>query len=130
MGSLCRDEKCRERPQRVLRAFLEREGIAYIDYLPLMRFYAEHRRHCFLDPERDLYWRLDGHWSPRGNHLVGLLLTRFLVREGLLEVPDPSRTLEKIEEELLREFGKLPPEELWREAIYIPKGKEARDGGD
>ena len=90
MYSLCKTKECWEKPQKLLRTFLEEKGIPYLDYLPLFRFYADHRKKCFLDPKRDFYWKIDGHWSPRGNHLAGLLLARFLVKEGLIPIPQKA----------------------------------------
>ncbi len=108
------------RPQRILRKFLEQEGIAYIDYLPLLRFYADYRKKDFLNPERDLYWTFDGHWSVKGNRLIGLLLTRFLVKENIIELHNKKEILARIDNFLKSNFGKVPPEDVWKNSIYVP----------
>jgi hypothetical protein len=50
-----------EKPQRHFRAFLDRQEIAFLDLLPLLR------------PRRDeapLYYRFDAHWTPLGHALA------------------------------------------------------------
>ncbi len=120
MYSLCKNEECYLRPQRLLRKFLEKEKVAYIDYLPLFRFYANHDNTCFLDPKTDLYWRIDWHWNKKGNILAGLLLSYFLLKEGFINVNKSDLVIKKIKNALIREFGKFPPEHIWKEAVYIP----------
>lgn len=121
MISLVKTDEDLTEPQKIVRSFLEKESIPYIDFLPLFRFYADHGQKCFLDNKKDLYWSIDGHWNIKGNHLAGLLLGRFLIKEGLIEVQNKDEILYKIENNLKTEFGKLPPDDLWQLAIYIPK---------
>ena len=89
-----------ERPNKVLRRFLTQEGIPYIDLLPLFRNYADHKPGKFLDSEKDLYWRANSHFNIRGNHLAGLLVSRYIIENNLVEVKDKQRRLENINHDL------------------------------
>ena len=68
-----------ERPNRILGGFLKAQGIDYLDLLPLMRTYADQQPRPSLNPDRDLYWQHNSHWSIRGEHLVGLLVSRYIL---------------------------------------------------
>lgn len=89
-----------ERPNRVLGRFLKAQGIDYLDLLPLMRTYADPTPRSSLNPDRDLYWRYNSHWSIRGEHLAGLLVSRYLLEHRLVQVPDGEAKLKNIEEKL------------------------------
>jgi len=92
-----------ERPNRILGGFLTAQGIDYLDLLPLMRTYADKTPRPTLNPDKDLYWRQNSHWSIRGEHLVGLLVSRHILERRLVQVPDTPEKLRYIEEKL-REF--------------------------
>ena len=53
-----------------------------------------------LDPERDLYWKKDGHWSVKGNHLAGLLVADYMIEKNLIEVPEKDQRLKEIKAQL------------------------------
>jgi len=89
-----------ERPNKVLRRFLTQEGIPYIDLLPLFRTYADHQHRKFLNSEKDLYWRANSHFNIKGNHLAGLLVSRYIIENNLVEVKDKQRRLENINNNL------------------------------
>jgi hypothetical protein len=89
-----------ERPNRVLARFLKTQGIDYIDLLPLMRSYADETPRPTLNPEKDLYWQHNSHWSVRGEHLVGLLVSQFILEHNLVQVPDREARLRDIEARL------------------------------
>jgi hypothetical protein len=89
-----------DRPNRVLTRFLKAEHIDYIDLLPLMRAYADQRPRPVLNPEQDLYWRHNSHWSIKGEHLVALLVSRFILEHNLVQVPDREARLKHIAERL------------------------------
>jgi hypothetical protein len=89
-----------ERPNKVVERFLSAQGIDYLDLLPLMRAYADQTPRPFLNPDRDLYWRHNSHWSIRGEHLVGLLVSRYILEHHLVAVPDQAAKLRHIEEKL------------------------------
>jgi hypothetical protein len=89
-----------ERPNQILGRFLKAQGIDYLDLLPLMRTYADQQPRPFLNPDRDLYWRYNSHWSIRGEHLAGLLVSRHILEHRLVEVPDGATRLNNIIEKL------------------------------
>lgn len=89
-----------ERPNRVLARFLKAQGIDYIDLLPLMRTYADETPRPTLNPESDLYWQHNSHWSIKGEHLVGLLVSRYILEHNLVQVPDREVRLKNIAEKL------------------------------
>ncbi len=89
-----------ERPNRTLGVFLKAQGIDYLDLLPLMRTYADERPRPSLNPDRDLYWQHNSHWSIRGEHLAGLLVSRYILEHRLVQVPDIEEKLKQIEAKL------------------------------
>ena len=89
-----------ERPNKILARFLQAQGMEYIDLLPLMRTYADQKPRPSLNPDRDLYWQHNSHWSIRGEHLVGLLVSRSILERRLVPVPDREARLKNVEEQL------------------------------
>jgi hypothetical protein len=89
-----------ERPNRILGRFLQAQGIDYLDLLPLMRTYADLRPRPSLNPDQDLYWQQNSHWSIRGERLVGLLVSRYILEHGLVQVPDEAARLKAVEAKL------------------------------
>jgi hypothetical protein len=89
-----------QRPNRILTQFLRSRGINYIDLLPLMKPYADETPRPALNPEKDLYWRHNSHWSIRGEHLVGLLVSRYILEHNLVRVPERKARLKNIETKL------------------------------
>ena len=89
-----------ERPNRILGGFLKAQGIDYLDLLPLMRSYADLTPRPSLNPDKDLYWQHNSHWSIRGEHLVGLLVSQYILAHRLVEVPDEAARLKDIEAKL------------------------------
>lgn len=87
-------------PNRILHEFLSREGIRYIDLLQPMRSYADLRPKRWLDPEKDLYWRIDGHWNSKGNRLAGLLVSEYILENNLIDVPEKDKKMDDIKERL------------------------------
>jgi hypothetical protein len=87
-------------PRHKLREFFTREKILYLDLLPLFLNYARKGKIETLNPEQDLYWRKDGHWSIKGNHLSGLLVADYILKNNLLEVPAKNQKLKDIKEQL------------------------------
>jgi hypothetical protein len=63
----------RDRPQRLLRAWLEREGFEFLDLLPILRAVPP-----LADGRRHLYHAADTHFNARGNEVVGRVLAEFL----------------------------------------------------
>ena len=89
-----------ERPNQILGRFLKAQGIDYLDLLPLMRTYADQQPRPSLNPDKDLYWQQNSHWSIRGEHLVGLLVSRYILEHRLVQVPDGAARLKAIEDTL------------------------------
>ncbi len=89
-----------EGPNKKLRHFLETEEIEYVDLLPLFKHYANPQPRKFLDREKDLYWRYDGHLNIKGNHLTGLLVSKYVLEKGLVRIMNPENALKKIEQKL------------------------------
>jgi hypothetical protein len=87
-------------PTRRVRDFLERENIPHVDLLPVFRRHADQSPRRFLDPRKDLYWSLDGHWSPKGNRLAGLAVAAHLVERRLIALPDETERLRAIRQAL------------------------------
>ena len=85
-----------ERPNRILAGFLKAQGIDYLDLLPLMKTYADATPRPGLDPDKDLYWQHNSHWSIKGEHLVGLLVSRYILEHNLVQVPDREARLREI----------------------------------
>lgn len=63
----------RDRPQRLIRAFLEAEGIGYLDLLPVLRAVEPGP-----DGQRHLYHAFDTHFNARGNDVVARALADYL----------------------------------------------------
>jgi hypothetical protein len=91
-----------ERPNRILTKFLKAQGIDYLDLLPLMRCYADQTPRTALDSDKDLYWQHNSHWSIKGEHLVALLVSRYILEHHLVQVPDSKEKLRKIEDKLIK----------------------------
>jgi hypothetical protein len=85
-----------DRPNRILARFLKAQGIDYLDLLPLMRAYADETPRAGLRPDKDLYWEHNSHWSIKGEHLVGLLVSRYLLEHNLIHVTDREARLQNI----------------------------------
>jgi hypothetical protein len=89
-----------ERPNQILGRFLKAQGIDYLDLLPLMRNYADPQPRPSLNPDKDLYWQHNSHWSIRGEHLAGLLVSRYILEHRLVQTPDREARLKNIQEKL------------------------------
>lgn len=73
-----------EQPNKFLRNFFHKEKINHIDLLNPFRKYADKKTKQWMDPEKDLYMRLDKHWSKKGDMLTGLLVSEFVLKNNLL----------------------------------------------
>jgi len=89
-----------KKPNRILKNFFQKEQISYIDLLPLLKKYARREPKKLLDPESDLYWRLDAHWNKKGNHLAGLMVARNILAKNFLDVHDSDKRLSTVEKQL------------------------------
>jgi len=91
-----------EYPNRRLTEFLKKEGISYLDLLPELRRYANRQPKPALDGREDLYFPHDRHLTVKGNRLAGLLISRHLLEQSFVDVPDKSRRLSDIHQQLSR----------------------------
>jgi len=89
-----------ERPNRILGDFLRQEQIRCLDLLPLFRQYADQSPRQFLTSAKDLYWRANSHFSLKGEHLAGLLVSRYILENNLVRVANRGEKLKEIEEKL------------------------------
>ena len=89
-----------ELPNRILGEFLRRERIGYLDLLPLLRRYADATPRKFMSPDKDLYWRANSHWSIKGEHLAGLLVSRYILENNLVQTENREARLKEIEDKL------------------------------
>lgn len=89
-----------ERPNKKLKSFFKRAGITYIDLLPILKEYADQRPRKFLSPSKDLYWRYDGHWSIKGEYLVGLLVAKYILENNVIPIIDKDEKLKLINQNL------------------------------
>jgi hypothetical protein len=87
-------------PRRKLFDFFCREQILYFDLLPHFKSYRRDGIKNKLEPEKDLYWHYDSHLTARGNYLTGLLVSDFIIRQGIVDIPDKNHSLAGIEERL------------------------------
>ncbi len=87
-------------PNKKLIAFFNRTGIGYMDLLPLFEKYADQRPRKFLSSSKDLYWRYDGHWNIKGNHLVGLLVAKYILENNLIPIIHKDEKLILINQKL------------------------------
>ena len=89
-----------ERKYAIVLDNMKKEGIEQIDLLPLFKKFADQTPRSRLDPKKDLYWPVDGHWSIPGNHLAGLLVSEYILEKRLVAVDDREAKLAAIREKL------------------------------
>jgi hypothetical protein len=89
-----------ERPNRIVGDFLQRQGIRCLDLLPLFRQYADQRPRPHLSSDQDLYWRANSHWSIKGEHLAGLLVSQYILENNLVQVANREEKLKEIGDKL------------------------------
>lgn len=86
-----------EKPNKTLHKFFKEEGIDYIDLLPYFKESSENR---IKGKTKDLYWKYDSHWNKKGNYFAGLLVSEYLLKNELLDIPDREQRLKTIEKAL------------------------------
>jgi hypothetical protein len=91
-----------EYPNKRLKEYLEKKGIRYLDLLPELRKYANLQPKPALDGREDLYFPHDRHLNVKGNRLAGLLISRHLLEQSFVDVPDRSWRLSDIHQQLSR----------------------------
>ena len=66
-----------DKPNRIMRAFLEEQAIPYLEMVEEFREYTR-------QSGRPLYYPRDGHWNREGHHLAGELIYHWLVETDLV----------------------------------------------
>ncbi len=89
----------RERPQKILQQFFDQEGIDYIDVLPRLVSFSNQAPHMLV-PDKDLYWRNDPHLNIKGNYLLSLLVSQFILEWKMLDIDPERKILSSINEKL------------------------------
>lgn len=79
-----------------LKLFLNESGIPYLDLSPIFKKYSK---------VKPLIWKLNGHWNIAGNHIVGLMVSRFIVENDLIKVGDKTERMKAIDAGMKKEFG-------------------------
>ena len=69
-----------DKPNRIMRAFLEEQGIPYLEMVDEFRQRAE-------ETGRPLYYPRDGHWDVEGHHLAGERIAEWLLDRSLVDNP-------------------------------------------
>ena len=69
-----------DKPNRIMRAFLEEQGIPYLEMVDEFRQRAE-------ETGRPLYYPRDGHWNVEGHHLAGERIAEWLLDRSLVDNP-------------------------------------------
>ncbi|MDI6801168.1 MAG: hypothetical protein QMD01_03790 [Thermodesulfovibrionales bacterium] len=88
-----------ELPNKILKDFFVKNGIEYLDLMPYFKKIADQSPRKYLNSENDLYYRNDGHWNIKGNHMAGLLISKYILENALIAITDKA-ALSKIDMEL------------------------------
>ncbi len=83
-----------------LRNFMINESIHFLDLTPMLLEYVDLKPSKWLNPKKDLYWSVDGHPNIKGNKIIGLLISMYLLENNLIETNDKTGKLEAINETL------------------------------
>ncbi|MCS7214036.1 MAG: hypothetical protein NZ927_07480 [Candidatus Calescibacterium sp.] len=89
-------------PNKILSDVFEKHGILYLDLTEEFKRYAKLQRKLSLGEQKGLYYRFDSHWNENGSYIAGLLVSKYIVEKGLVEVQDKEGVLQNIESELNR----------------------------
>jgi len=79
-----------------IKTFLEKEKIEYLDITSMMTIYEK------ITPLR---WKINGHTNRAGDHLVGAVVSKFIIENNLVSVSDKEKRLEDIHSHVEKEFG-------------------------
>lgn len=87
-------------PEEILIEYFRKHSVAFLDLMPLFRDFAKNTGRRKTGYEQDLYWRNDAHWNIKGNKLAGLLVTKYLIENNLVEVADRQKARTRIVNEI------------------------------
>jgi len=94
------DNAAYERADKKIAIFFKKEGIAFLDLETGFIKYSNQKPRKELNSEKDLYWRCDPHMNIKGNRLAGLLISKFVLENRLVDVKDITERLALVTEEL------------------------------
>ena len=89
-----------EKPNRILHDFFKEEGIDYIDLLPDFKQSSHTNPKEKTGSTKELYWEYDNHWNKEGNYLAGLIVSKYILKNKLLDIPHREKKIKNIEREL------------------------------
>jgi lysophospholipase L1-like esterase len=79
-----------------IQTFLEKEKIEYLDLTPMITVYEK------ITP---LHWKMNGHTNIAGDHLIGAVVSKYIIENNLVVVSDKENKLENIHSQIEKEFG-------------------------
>jgi len=80
----------------VISSFLDEHGIRFIDTKPIVDKYSK------IKP---LSWKINGHTNIAGDHLIGAIVSKYIIENDLVSVTDKEAKLIEINEQVEKEFG-------------------------
>jgi len=72
----------------------------YFDLLPFFKKYSGDVPRKEFYRQSSLYWLYDDHFSIKGSHLAGLLVSKYIMENNLLNIKDKERRLQFINKKL------------------------------
>ena len=81
-----------------LKLFLNENGIVYLDLSQIFEKYSK---------AKPLIWKLNGHWNIAGNHIVGLMVSKFIIENDLVGISDKTERIDIINAQIEKEFGNI-----------------------
>ncbi|MEK7607390.1 MAG: hypothetical protein AAB484_00490 [Patescibacteria group bacterium] len=79
-----------------LKLFLDREEISYVDFHPIFEEYSK---------IKSLRWKINGHHNIDGNHLLGFVVSKFIIENDLVSVVNKTESLMMIDKGMKEEFN-------------------------
>jgi hypothetical protein len=79
-----------------IKPFLDKENISYIDLNLTFNVYSK------IKP---IFWPKDGHYNITGNHLVGAVVSKYIIENDMIVVPNKKEKLEEIDAQVKKDFG-------------------------
>ena len=70
--------------------------LRFFNLLPEFRSCANPKPRDSLDSRYGLYWQSNGHWTPDGNRLAGLVVAQRLMAGNLIEVKEREIKLRQV----------------------------------
>ena len=67
-----------------------------IDFIDLDLEFAKYDKNF----KKDLYWKKDGHWNPKGNQLAGYIVTKYILENEIIPIENSKEKLELLNEKI------------------------------